>query len=702
MIGLLLTAVLIALLLSQAVSAGSMDGIQRPFTGAENAFNLGPTGARLWATYVAATPGMEGSFDFIHKVNIPSLYAVGLLRNDADVSLAPVSHKWYPSYLNTVYEGGGLAVTEDKFITWDDCAVDVVSVTNLSQSEAQVSLRVAYGGPSDGKSSGPDWSFGSRGATVYVRTAVRGRQSLSLAPGESVGLVAACALALSPEDADGILRRWMEPADPLETQKSEYARHFDGVPEFRCSDAAFERMWDYRWYLVRRNLADPRHGSLAYPLFYEGRSAKMALDPWKPRGWEFSKLIPFSTPFHLLEGRWHADPSACKGEVSNLVKNQADDGLFRCAYTDRVGGDYTDFTAWGAWQLYLVHPDKDWLSQVGPGLVRQVDGTVQVYDKDGDLLPEVTNHNRTGKEYQPSFFYKGNYPRRPAKDDATPLERVDAACYLYMNACAASNIMAEIGNKREAARLGGIAEKVRQAILDKMWDPERKFFYDIDAAAHDRIPVENVVGFDPFLAGIAGSAHLPIFERLSDPEQFWTKAPVPSTTKKCPAYAPDASWKGEHVRGEHGCMWNGPTWPFTNSTVLMALADATLANQHKLDSLFAELLRRYTRMCFRNANLSDPMIYEHYNPETGRPISREEDYYHSSWIDLIVRYVAGVTPLPAGRIEFRPIDCGFESFSLHGIHVASREVDVDYDTRSGYTAKIDGVAVERRRNIRER
>ena len=659
-------------------------GIERRFTRLPDAFNFGPTGARLWATYISDQPGMQGSFEFIHKVNVPRLFAVSLQQNGIEAKLELRSHEWFPSHSCAVFEGGGLRLTEDKFITWDDCAVDVVTVSGASD----VSLRLAYGLTRENEPTGPDWEFGTHGARVYVRTTVTESN-------DHCQWIVASALGLSPDESEARINRWAGFDDPLAVHIAEYDRYFDGAPEFECSDPEFEAMWKYRWYLLRRNLADPRCGNLPHPLFYEGRSAKMTLRPWNPVGWEFSRLIPFSTPMHLLEARWHGDPSPCQGEVLNLVKSQPDDGLFKCVFIDGTGSDYTDFTAWAAWQLYLVHPDKAWLAQVGPAMVKQVDGVLATYDTDSDFLPTVFNHGATGKEYQPSFFHKGGYPDHPQKSDATPLERVDAACYLYLNASAAAAIMRELGDEAEAGRMDEITSRVRDAILNRMWDADKAFFYDIDAIKHDRLPVENVVGFDPFFAGIAGTEHLAAFDRLTDPEQFWSSAPVRSVSKQSTAYAPDARWNGEHIKGEHGCVWNGPTWPFTNSTVLMALANASRLTNGSLDSTFAELLRNHTSMCFRNGDTRDPMIYEHYNPETGQPISQEEDYLHSTWIDLIVSYVAGICPLPGGELAFRPINCGFDRFSLRGVKVASRTVDVEYDAKSGYVARVDGVEVHR-------
>lgn len=661
--------------------------------------SLGPTGARLWATYLLDEPGMMGSFEYIHKVNVPRLFGIEVEIDGRAVPVRCVDHRWFPSRLETTFLGGGVELGEAKFITWDDCAVDAIKLTNRSGTSKRVQLRMLLGAGPSSKADTPDWHFQTHGQTVYVHTAIHGTRSRSLADGESAVCIAVAALALSPGDAEDVAHRWSRMPDPLAQHEREYAAFFDGVPAFECSDPYYQAMWDYRWYLVRRNLADPRSGQLRHPLFYEGRSAKMSLTPWNPQGWEFSKLIPFGTPFHLLEARWHHDPAPCQGEILNLIRNQPEDSLFRCVCTDSRGGDYADFSVWAAWQLYLMHRDRDWLRSVATGLGRQVDGVLVVYDGDCDYLPTVYDHGKTGKEFQPSFFHAHGYPDNAPKSDASPLERVDAACYLHLNALGAAAAMRELGYNHEAARLAGIAGHVRQAVLARMWDTDRQFFYDLDGATHQRVPVENVVGFDPFFAGITGPEHSHAFDRLTDPDQFGAPWPVPSTTRRSAVYAPDASWKGEHLKGPHGCMWNGPTWPFTNSTVLMSLASAIRSGCRTLEPVFADLLSRYTRMCFRNGDANDPVIYEHYNPETGEPISQEEDYFHSTWIDLIMGHVAGVTPLANGGVEFHPIDAGLNEYHIRNARVASHTVEVHFDRDAGYSARVDGRVAEERKAI---
>ena len=65
----------------------------------------------------------------------------------------------------------------------------------------------------------------------------------------------------------------------------------------------------------------------------------------------------------------------------------------------------------------------------------QVRGEQRTFVTSADELPVVSDHKRTGKEYQPSYWYFHDYPADPKdKSTFTPLKRVDRAVYQYLNA----------------------------------------------------------------------------------------------------------------------------------------------------------------------------------------------------------------------------------------------------------------------------
>ena len=251
---------------------------------------------------------------------------------------------------------------------------------------------------------------------------------------------------------------------------------------------------------------------------------------------------------------------------------------------------------------------------------------------------------------------------------------MDAACYLHMNAAALSLIYGCLQDVEQSETFREIAGRIHSAVLTRMWDQDLRFFRDL-TPDHTRVPVMSVVGFDPFMAGIAGEEHLGIFEHLSNPREFASAYPLPSVSMDCPLFAADARFAGEHIKGEHGCVWNGPTWPFTNSTVLMSLAEVSRRFGHRHDHLFADLFGRYTRLMYRDGDIALPDVVEHYNSLTGAPISQEEDYFHSSWIDLVVTGLAGLQ-VGEGTAAVDPIPCGLDYFDLDGVVVRGRRIRI--------------------------
>ena len=633
-----------------------LGGISRPMLRLPEALNLAPTGARLWATWLDLTPGFNGRIDYIHKCNIPSLFTFDF----GAVTPEYRGHRWYPSRLEVEYSLTDIDIHETKFVSWDDVAVSVLSLP----AEIQVSVSSSVNGRRLELRSGAAWF-----AAEFRHPA----------PGV---VVAACAIADDEETARSHACDWADDPNPTDRHRQEYLAWFDGTPSFRCGDPLIEKMWAYRWFLVRRNLADPRRGNLQSPLFYEGRALKMSDDPYDPHGWEFSKLINFCTPFHLLESRWHADPSPAYGEVMNLARTPGENGLLQSLFVDHPSFILIHFIAWAAWELYKVHPNMDWLREVAPALAADLRGWLQVYDPDGDGLPEIDLNGitGTGKEFQPSFWWTPDGFATDPRNPANPImERVDAASYLYMNSVALAAIYAELGDEMQSQDFSRIATRIRDAVLRLMWDPEVRFFCDL-TPDHTRAPVRNVVGFDPFMAGIAGDEHLAVFEYLDDPSAFATEFPIPSVTKDCPLYAPDASFSGVHIKGPHGCVWNGPTWPFTNSTVLMSVAQVSRRLDHRFDALFADLLEKYTKLMFLDGDFQRPDVVEHYNPETGASISQEEDYFHSSWIDLIVTGVVGLQ-VERNSVTVDPLDCGLSYFDLDNVLVRGRRLRITWRDR---------------------
>jgi len=656
---------------------------------------LGPSGARLWADVLEPAPGFAGTLDLVHKTNIPLLFRTGLrdgprMRDDVDAL-------WRPSHLlTTVQFGSTVLVRERRTITWDDVAVSEQVWTNTGSEPVTVQTEI----DEEWCTRESDHAWGVRSDTAHglpVRMAVatsdvRAFDGLVVAPGAEVRLLTAAALSVDATTTELLDRaRDRVSTDAVDRAIAEYCWWFDDVPVLETSDPLLDRVWWYRWFILRRNLARPAVGALPGLVVYEGRSHKMTKNPWRPEGWEFSKLIPLSTPMHALELRWRGGGDEAVAALHALLGHQAPDGqLVSGTATDSMHA-YANFAGWAAGQVALLH-GADRLRDVLPLLAAQVRGEAE-HLAGADGLPVQVDHRLTGKEYQPSFWYFTGYPENPMDPAGrTPLKRVDRAVYQYLNARGVAALSARL-DPPAAAEFEKIADQLRDSISGKMWDPGTEFFVDLHHQSDARAPVRNVVGFYPWWTDIAdGVGPEPLVRALRDPDGFGTPNPVPSTERRNAMFGSGGGWGKLFPKGRNGCMWNGPTWPYTSSVVLDAVGRTSRANGHELDALFAELLGSFVRLHFAGRDGRSPYLVEHYDSLTGEPISDEPDYNHSYLIDLLVRYVAGIT-VTQGRLTVDPLDVGLDRLSLRGVQVLGRRVDVEWSHGEPVSLVVDGVDV---------
>lgn len=463
----------------------------------------------------------------------------------------------------------------------------------------------------------------------------------------------------------------------VEEQCSAYQAWFDRAPTFRSSDPVLDKTWAYRWFVLRHNLADPRYGLLRHPLFYEGRSHKKGKKPFSKGGWEFSKLINLSVPLHLTDARWHRDPSPSEGALRNMMACPDETGMFCCLTADERLHSFANFVCWAAYRLFLIHRNEDFMREALSGLKAQVASWSQVYGNERDALMTEYRHTRTGKEYQPSYWYFHGYPRNP-KDPAgyTHVKRVDRTVYHYLNALGVARLCEALGDA-EAERYASLAERIRADVLEKMWDESTRFFYDLHYETDEKALVKNIVGIYPAWAEMIDDRHDGLIDHLLDPKSFATGCPYPTVSADSEPYAREGGWFGHFVKGRNGCMWNGPTWPYTNSIALDALARESKRRGHAYDFAFGQGLRDYAYLHYQDRDLTRPALVEHYNSANGEPLSDEQEYNHSYYIDLVVSHVAGLA-VERDAIRLDPLDIGLDYFELGNVRAAGVELRVTY------------------------
>jgi hypothetical protein len=439
-------------------------------------------------------------------------------------------------------------------------------------------------------------------------------------------------------------------------------------------------MWYHRWYVLKKNHARPGVGLTLEDTFAEGRWDSL----W------YSASVTYGAGHVLREARWLRDPQFARNYFRGFARNQRADGLFRSWYVDGIArpdadeGKYTDWITAAVWDLHRVHPDRAFLEEARPALEKNV-AYWQGHSRDGDGLLVVDDHWWTGMEWQPSFFYRADYvigERRDGRDVQNPVKRTDLTAYQYANVRALAAVQRLLGNDEAAASAERLADEIRAATAARMWDDASGFFLDLLPGTDERIATaKSVAGFYPFYAGLAGPEHGRAWARLLT--DFWAPFPPTSTAQDSPAYCQEMQMCGRPLTS---CYWNGPTWPHSISLVASGLA--LFLQKHGTpeglpdarERLFT-LIERFGRAQFEGGDFGRPHTGEFYRSDDARWLTRERDYNHSTWADLVITALVGLIPRDDDVLEVRPLlPVGtWEHFCLDDLSYRGRLLTVVWD-----------------------
>jgi len=646
-----------------------------------------PVGDRLFCDCLDKEPGFCGHIDFIHKINIPQLFTVKCSSNP-DFALS--SSMWYPSRLVMRYEDKKISFEEVKMITANDIAFSAQTWENHSKKDITLQLVVDDTYCKVEKKSDYIWlEMPEERNTILVGAAIRWDaaegDTITLKPGEKVSFtVAAAATDITVEGRDAAIERLnfffarnLSPEGYVDENAKEFEKFFDSLPKFDCSDEILNKTWLYRWYILRHNTSKPYHGFLQNTTVYEGRGHKTSKDePLKVSGWEFSRLICLSSPLQLTDYKWCPDKELLHDIVRGVFAQMDENGIIQSAFTHHRGSPFSNFMVWAVYQIYLVDGDIEFVKEMLPQMKKCVDGNIKVYGAKNDHLQIEVRHQRTGKEFQPSYWYFSDFPvNGKDKSKIVPMKRMDTSVYHYLNVLGLGNMMKDAG-EGDYSYYDNFARELAKDINNKTWDSETGFFYDLHYETDEKAMVKNIVGCYPYWAQLADEDKQDGMKYLFDKDYFNTGAVFATTAKDCVAYSPYGAWMG-YMKSRNSCMWNGPSWPYTNGIILDAIGKQSKSHNHKYDKEFAEFLRKYSLEHYKGHDIAYPYLVEQYHAVTDEQISDEPDYNHSYYLELIFAHVAGIT-LSEDKLVIEPIDIGLEYFKLDDVMIRGRKVSIHY------------------------
>jgi len=490
-------------------------------------------------------------------------------------------------------------------------------------------------------------------------------------------LVAACAFDPDASKAGKALFRALAGGDVIAGNQKKWASFYaDDVPRFECSDAGFEELYAFRWFLLKFSTTGGDLGYLKYPVVLEGRQA-------------YQTYCCYSAPYMAFDLNWSVKRKVGFGHIASMALAAYDDGRFpwyTAPDTNEVPLHHRSRTGLSllphaAWKHYLVHGRQRDLIKLYSAMKRNVEWWIRDRDANGDGLFVLDHQLETGMD---DLF---RWPDAKLRYDA-----VDATSYAYANLSAVASMARVLKNDRDRERFEGYAKLAAHALSTLLWNDTEKRFHDRHPETKELSPLLTITTFYPFFAGAADQRHFEVFAKhLLNPEEFWLPRPIPALAKNQPGFGPRK-------------FWQGPSWPAATSHVIEAYARA--AKEHDPASLphVAELLRRAVGNHLRPR--AD--FFERYDPITGDPLSGFRDYMHSWWIDIFLGHVVGMQPGEGDEFEVFPLPMGFDHFAGLGIPFHGHSVDVTWaragsaraaELGVGLTVRVDGKVRVRREDF---
>jgi len=330
----------------------------------------------------------------------------------------------------------------------------------------------------------------------------------------------------------------------------------------------------YAWWIMRAGLISTR--------FYTTREAMTPSKIYYVGVWQWDAY------FHALAYR-HVEPRLAADQLRIVIDHQREDGMIPDAIHDEgvvtrltfpVEADVTKppLLAWTAWKLYEMSGDREFLEEMYEPIVRWNRWWLEQNDRDGNGLCEYGHPFSSGLDDSPLW------------DQGMPVESPDLNTYLVMQMEALAKIARVIGLDAEAEQWDRMSAEMAQRMMEVLWDGDAGFFW----ALHDGEPVRVRTPFSlyPLMTGkLEPEVCRTLVEKLTDPDSFWTRYPVPTVAKDDSQYAPTV-------------MWRGPVWLNVNYMLIEGLQRCG----------YHEVARELRRRTLKMVNCA-PDIFEFYHPE---------------------------------------------------------------------------------------
>lgn len=492
----------------------------------------------------------------------------------------------------------------------------------------------------------------------------------------AIALCATLRMGAGAATLDDYVRQFREEEASLGLSADEATASLDflreNVPVFECPDKEIERTYYYRWWTFCRHIRPTPDGRVITE-FAGDRQLNWA-GPYN--------TITCAAGHHLMEARWLKD-SKVSDEYARFLFAK---GI--------VSGEkaYVSWLAHALWESAKVTGNARLLTDLLDAFVRNYENWERGWPRlpwplpaDGKPFPMglkdnglfATTDDREGSEYS------------VGGDGFRPL--VNAAMCAEASAIARIAVLA--GRQDVAQAFSDRAQRLERRMRELLWNPEREFYTVRDLSGRQK-PSRELFGYAPWYFRIAGDDSGAAWRFLMRTDGFFAPCGLTDVERSDPKFAID--YRDE---SKSACRHDGPSWPYAESLVLTALANALQDGRRTVGVTradYAVLLHQYAA----GHRLELPggrrvsWIDENRDPFTGEWIARRiielrkdrgrmgrgRFYNHSTFCDLVLSGLCGIRPEMDGRIALRPLaPVEWDHFRVANLKVRGHEIEVVWD-----------------------
>ncbi len=428
----------------------------------------------------------------------------------------------------------------------------------------------------------------------------------------------------------------------------------------------YVRMYWKTWELAFRNFYEPKPASGFVSQFIDAAFNQNIFL------WDTCFLTMFSNYGHPLV------PGI--GSLDNFYAKQHEDGEI-CREIDRATGrDYAEwvnrerkdlFSRWGRFSVRYVgreapqppphltldalnHPIFAWAELESVRVTGDRSRLGLVYEPLVRYYRALQKYIRQGSGlYMTDWASMDNSPRVPHL--AGGGTAVDTSCEMVLFADQLAEIADLLGKKDEAASFRKEAAELARLINERMWDPKRKFYFDLTAEGK-QVPVKTIAAYWALLAGVASPEQAEaLAAELGNPRSFGRKHRVPTV----PA--------GQEGFDPAGGYWRGAVWSPTNTMVIRGL------DRYRKHELARQIALEHLRIVGEVFQATGT-VWENYAPDSIKPGAPAKGDF-VGWTGIVpilyfIEYAVGLQPdAPNNRLTWVIASrnrCGCERFRFNG------------------------------------